>query len=33
MCTAFGGELKEGDNLEDKHIDGRIMLQCMLGIQ
>jgi len=33
MRTAFGGELKEGDHLGDKHIDGRIMLQCSLGIQ
>jgi len=32
MYTAFGGGLKEGDNLGDKHTDGRIMLQYSLGV-
>jgi len=32
MHTEFGGDLNEGGHLEDKHIDGRIMLQCKLGI-
>ena len=32
MRTAFGGELNEEGHLEDKHINGRIMLQCCLGI-